>query len=136
MKIQFLIICCIFSIGAFAQKSNRPKKDTDQTTNSVYVKVDRSPEFPGGNDGLIYFIHNNANMPSISNLDSVVTGRVLVEFIVEKDESLSNIKILKEVGEVYDKECSRLFGRMPKWTPGKIGKHNVRTLMMIPISIS
>lgn len=136
MKVLFLSICCFFSIGGFAQKSDHPKKDSIQAPSSVYIKVDRSPEFPGGNDGLVHFIHNNAHLPSVSSLDSMVTGKVLVEFIVEKDGSLSNIKILKGVGERYDQECSRLFGRMPKWTPGKIGNHNVRTLMMIPITIS
>lgn len=136
MKLALLSICCLFSIGAYAQKGNSPKKDSIQAPNSVYMKVDRSPEFPGGNDGLVHFIHNNAHLPSVSSLDSMVTGKVLVEFIVEKDGSLSNIKILKGVGQRYDQECSRLFGTMPKWTPGKIGSHNVRTLMMLPIKIS
>jgi periplasmic protein TonB len=136
MKSIFLSFCCLLSFYGFAQKSENVKNDSIQAPNSVYIKVDRSPEFPGGNDKLVNYIHNNAHLPSISNLDSLVTGKVLVEFIVEKDGTLSNIKILKGVGERYDQECSRLFGRMPKWTPGKIGNHNVRTLMMIPITIS
>ena len=136
MKVFFLSICCFFSIGGFAQKSYHLKKDSTQTHNSIYIKVDKSPEFPGGNDGLVHFIHNNAHLPSVSSLDSMVTGKILVEFIVETDGSLSNIKILKGVGERYDQECCRLFGRMPRWSPGKIGNNNVRTLMMIPISIS
>lgn len=135
MKIVFLSICCLFSVGVYAQ-SPSTENEANQTPNSVYMKVDSSPEFPGGNEKLVRFIHNNANLPSVSSLDSVVTGKVLVEFIVEKDGSLSNIKIRKGLGEKYDKECSRLFGTMPKWTPGKIGNHNVRTLMLIPIAIS
>jgi len=136
MKIVLLVVCCFFSIGASAQKSDSQEKDSILAPNSVYIKVDRSPEFPGGNDELVHFIHKNAHLPSISSLDSIVTGRVLVEFIVEKDGSVSNIKILRGVGQKYDQECSRLFGIMPKWAPGKIGSHNVRTLMMIPITIS
>ena len=136
MKFVFLSICCLFSIGGYAQRSHSSQSDSIQAPNSVFIKVDRQPEFPGGNDGLVHFIHKNAHLPSVNSLDSLVSGKVLVEFIVEKDGSLSNIKIRKGVGPKYDQECGRLFGTMPKWIPGKIGNHNVRTLMMIPITIS
>ena len=135
MKIVLLSICCLFSIKGFAQKSHHSHTDMIQSPNSVYMKVDRSPEFPGGNDNLVNFIHKNAHLPT-TDVDSVITGKVLVEFIVEKDGSISNIKIRKGVGPRYDQECTRLFGIMPKWAPGKIGSHKVRTLMMIPITIS
>ncbi len=135
-KIVFLTIGCLFfSIGGYAQKGHSPKKDSIQSPNSVYMKVDRSPEYPGGEAEMVHFILKNAHLPT-STAEAPVTGKVLVEFIVEKDGSLSNIKVIKGVGQRYDQECTRLFEIMPKWAPGKIGSHKVRTLMMIPITIS
>lgn len=132
----FLFLCLFFSFGSSAQSAFITREDSVQAPNSIFMKVDRVPEFPGGSDKLVNFILQHAHVPPDTSGLPPVTGKVYVQFIVEKDGSLSNIKIIKGIGSKYEQECTRVFGIMPKWAPGKIGKHNVRTLMMIPITIS
>jgi periplasmic protein TonB len=125
----------LFSVFGYSQSIQINKKESLQTPNSIFVRVDKSPEFPGGNEQLVHFILEHANLPADS-AETPIVGKVLVQFVVETDGSLSDIKIIKGIGSEYDQECCRVFANMPKWAPGKIGKHNVRTLMLVPITIS
>jgi len=105
-----------------------------EAPNSVFVVVDQAPHFPGGSDKMLDYIIENTNLPV--ETDVPVGGKILVQFIVEKDGSLTDIKVIKGIKSSYDEECRRVFASMPKWKPGKKGSHDVRTLYMVPLRFS
>lgn len=90
------------------------------------------PEYPGGFEKLFEFIADNLRWPGDD--DSCIQGRVVVLFTVEKDGSLSDIKVAKSLDPLFDKEAVRVVKSMPKWKPGKLNGKPVRTKFFIPIS--
>ena len=92
----------------------------------VYSSPDEMPEFPGGHEALFKWISEN-----VKPQDQM--GRCLVQFVVEKNGSLSNPKIVKSVSPQLDAETLRLVKAMPKWTPGKKDGKPVRVEFLLPI---
>ncbi len=90
-------------------------KKGDDPTNPVYSHVENSPQFQGGLQALTKYIANNLRYP---NGYSDIHRRVVVKFIVERDGSLSDVKILRSVDPLLDKEALRIVNSMPKWLPG------------------
>ncbi len=105
---------------------------TQSMEDSVYDKVDVSPEYPGGMNEMIKFISSNIVYPE-SAKKANIKGVVYVSFIVEKDGSISNIKILRGIGGGCDEETIRVMKLMPKWTPGKKGEKPVRVKFALPV---
>ena len=91
----------------------------------VFAQVDESAEFPGGIEGWGKFLSTNLKYPNQASKLGV-EGRVFIQFIVEKDGSLSNIEVLKGIGAGCDKEAKRVVTDSPKWIPGKIAGESVR----------
>jgi protein TonB len=100
---------------------------------------DVDPRFPGDSPqdtkNMMKFISENMKYPQIDK-EMGNQGRVYLEFIVEKDGSLTNFKVLKGVSNTIDKEALRVARLMPKWTPGKSNGKIVRTKTRIPITFS
>ena len=114
-------------------------------TNKVFVVVEKMPSFPDPKAmmehkmsplqdaiALMEFIQNNIQYPeeAIKNNES---GRVVVNFVVEKDGSISNERIVRSVSPSLDKEALRIVSSMPKWNPGKQNGIPVRVRYEIPI---
>ena len=97
--------------------------------------VDEEPEPVGGFDALYKFLQENLKYPE-SARDEGVSGQVLIEFVVEKDGSISNVKVLKGVHPELDAEVVRVVEMMPKWNPGKQDGKPVRTFYQIPVRFS
>lgn len=91
--------------------------------------VDVKPEYIGGVEKFYNFVKNNFNPPEKGN------GKVIIEFVIEKDGSLSNFDVTEDVGYGSAEEVLRVFQKMPKWNPGKKDDQIVRTLYRFPISI-
>lgn len=90
-------------------------KKGDDPNNPVYSYVENSPQFQGGLQALTKYIADNLRYPNGNN---DIHGRVVVNFIVERDGSLSDVKILRSVDPLLDKEALRIVNSMPKWLPG------------------
>lgn len=100
----------------------------------VYKIVEQMPEFPGGEKALRAFLTENVKYPSIAK-ENGIYGRVICQFIVEKDGSISNVRAAKSSGErSLDNEAIRVIKSMPKWKPGKQRNEPVRTRFTLPIS--
>lgn len=100
---------------------------------SVYRVVETMPEFPGGTEALMNYLASNIKYPEAAKKDSV-TGRVFVQFIVEKDGNVSGTKVLRGIGSGCDKEAVRVISGMPNWKPGlDENKKPVRVEYNIPI---
>lgn len=99
----------------------------------VFDVVEQMPEFPGGMEALMQFLMENVRYPESASKEGK-QGRVLVQFIVESDGSISNAKVVKKVSDDLDSEAIRVVGAMPKWKPGmQKGKH-VRVKFTLPIT--
>lgn len=93
------------------------------------------PEFPGGQDALFKFISKNLTYPKAAAKNEI-QGRVIVQFIVEKDGTIGNIRIYKGISPELDKEAIRVFSlpTMPKWKPGTSDGEPVRVRYSVPIT--
>ena len=95
--------------------------------------VDEMPSFPGGPSALLAFIDSVGQYP-VAAEELCVQGRVIISFVVERDGSLTNAKVVKSVDSSLDKEALRIVGQMPRWEPGKQNGKPVRVKYYIPVS--
>lgn len=91
------------------------------------------PEYPGGNDSLNAFIQHNLQYPE-SAKEQGIEGTVMITFIVEKDGSVTFLRIDQSVNEELDAEAKRLVNIMPKWKPGYMGPRFLRVPYTLPIA--
>lgn len=118
-------------------KFPRPKDyDTKAKLNKsnpeqVYNQADSKPEFSGGIEAFYKYIGENFKIPA----DLKEKAKIIAQFIIEKDGTISNIKILNGSGFGAGEETTRVLNESPKWTPGKIDGQNVRVMYTLPISI-
>jgi protein TonB len=103
-----------------------------QTDDVVYSLVDEQPNYPGGLPALFAYIKSDMKYPKEA-VEKGTQGRVFVEYVVEKNGIISNIKILKGIGSGCDEEAKRLFAASIKWSPGKLKGEAVRVKMALPI---
>lgn len=100
----------------------------------VYKIVEQMPEFPGGEKALRAFLTENVKYPSIAK-ENGIYGRVVCQFIVEKDGSITDVRAAISSGErSLDNEAIRVIKMMPKWKPGKQQNKPVRTRFTMPIN--
>ncbi len=99
---------------------------------TVYNIVEQMPEFPGGAEAMMKSIAGNIKYPEAA-IDKNIEGRVFVSFVIEKDGSVSNVKVLRGIGGGCDEEAARVISSMPKWKPGKQKGEFVRVSYQIPI---
>ncbi len=105
----------------------------DSVTIDVPIFIDPliHPSFPGGQDSLIKYIDNNFNW---AQGQSTVNGKVFVEFVVDVDGKISDVKIVRGLCDSCDKEALRLVKSMPTWIPGMQNGRKVKTKMLLPIT--
>ena len=111
--------------------------ETDKTKmkpdkNGVYSIVDEMPKFPDGEQAMMKYLADNIKYPKKAK-DNNIEGRVFVNFVVEKDGSISEVKVLRGIGGGCDEEAVRVINSMPKWKPGKQEGKPVRVYYTIPI---
>lgn len=108
------------------------RKDSDSAVireDSVYRHVDKKAQFPGGPDSLKSFIRKNLCYPS----EDCFEGSVIVRFIVEKDGSISDVKVIRSIEPLVDDEAVRVVRSMPKWIPAEKDGKAVRSRLMLPV---
>ena len=91
------------------------------------------PEYPGGVKKMKKYLAKNIDYPEVAMVNGD-QGKVFVEFIVEKDGSISNVNIIRGVSREIDAEAKRVVEAMPKWTPAAHKKKYVRSRVRIPIN--
>jgi len=138
MKHTLLTLVLIaLSIFTFAQN----KKDTSEIkidsiqNEKTYLKVEEMPYFPGGEKALKKYISKNLSYPK-QEKESKVSGKVYVSFIIEKDGSITDIKVLRGLKYYFDKEAIRLVRNMPNWIPGIQSGEKAKVQYVLPIEFS
>lgn len=102
--------------------------------NNIYEVVEQMPEFPnGGMAGLMNFISKNLKYPIVCQ-KSGVQGKVLISFVINKDGSATDFRVVSSVDKYLDNEALRVLNLMPKWTPGKLKGVPVRVKYIVPIN--
>ena len=125
------------------------EKIKDAGADSIYTIVEEDPQFPGGVDSLLAYIRKNQQCPK-EMIENGLKGRVVVQFVVEKDGSLSDVRIVRSIASSFsangydsefvkpiiplvDEEAVRLVKAMPKWEPGRQLEERVRVRYFLPI---
>ncbi len=113
-------------------KAKEPAEEID-TDNDAFNVVEQMPQFPGGEIELMKFLSENVKYPEAAE-ETGTQGRVIVQFIVEADGSITNVKVVKNVSDEIDAEAVRVINAMPKWKPGMQKGQPVRVKYTIPVT--
>ena len=105
----------------------------DPETNEVFGVVEQMPAFRGGDAALMKYLAENTHYPEEAK-EKGVQGRVVVNFVVEKDGSITDVKVARGIDPLLDKEAVRVVKTMPKWIPGKQSLVPVRVKYVLPVS--
>jgi periplasmic protein TonB len=110
-----------------------PGGDPEPDPNAIFnlAGIEQKPEFPGGIEKFYGYVGKTFQVPEEEGLK----GRVIVSFVVEKDGSLTDIKVLRDLGFGTGAEAIRVLKKCPKWLPGEQNGKKVRVLYSLPISI-
>ena len=114
-------------------KAKEPKEEETGTGEKAFNVVEQMPQFPGGDVELMKFLSENIKYPEAAS-KAGTQGRVIAQFIVEADGSISNVKVLKNVSDEIDAEAVRVIKAMPKWKPGMQKGQPVRVKYTIPVT--
>lgn len=136
-KITFILLMHLLILPSIAQCQNT--NDTlpfipalsEDTIDEVFIFVEEPASFPGGMDALNKFLVKNLKYPETDK-----AGTVFVEFVVEKDGLITNIKVRMGVDPLLDQAAIDVVKKMPRWIPGKQRTKPVRTLFLLPIQFS
>jgi len=101
----------------------------------IFTVVESEPEFPGGMEALYKYLAQNIKYPQLAR-ENGITGKVYVTFVVEKDGSIANPRILRDIGGGCGAEAIRVVKAMPKWSPGKQRGKAVRVQFNLPVNFN
>jgi protein TonB len=146
MKKNFYLIALIIGMGSCSimQKTvqqtdtaiSKPldKQNEQVEDNSLFdvQSIDTPPEFRGGNEARLKYLSKNMNYPKEAR-NSDIQGAIYLNFIIERDGSITNVKVIRGIGGGCDEEAARVVRNMPKWEPGLKNGKPVRVSFMMPI---
>ena len=112
---------------AVAQPEPKPEPE------KVFDVVEQMPSFPGGPQALMQWLSDNVRYPVVAQ-ENGVQGRVVVSFVVERDGSITDVKVVRSVDPSLDKEAARVVKSMPRWIPGKQNGQAVRVKYNVPVA--
>jgi|SRR5665213_2118235 len=127
----FISILTLVVFTATAQKSDTLKGLAADTL--IFTSVQQEPEFPTGLDNFYRLLMMNIRYPARAR-EHHTQGRVIVTMIIEKDGSLSQVKVVRGIGDGCDEESVRVIKLSPPWKPGMQNGRPVRVAYSIPIS--
>lgn len=147
LKTQDELMSTKTAIGTFDVKGNddangevlkakeviaEPEPPKHEEENKVFDIVEQQPLFPGGPAALMKYLSEHTKYPVVAQ-ENGVQGRVTVQFVVEKDGSISDVHVLRGVDPSLDREAVRVVKSMPRWTPGKQNGITVRVNYRVPV---
>ena len=109
-----------------------PPAPKPEVSNKVFDVVEEMPHFPGGAAALQAFLSSNTKYPVVAQ-ENGVQGRVIVSFVVERDGSITDVRVVRSVDPSLDREATRVVKSMPRWSPGKQNGSAVRVKYTVPV---
>ena len=116
-----------------ARQTQEPVQENNQDDNRVHDVVEQMPQFPGGDAALVQFLSSNIVYPPVAE-ENGIQGRVVCSFVVERNGSISDVRVVKSVDPSLDKEAVRVLKSMPRWSPGKQSGSPVRVKYTVPVT--
>lgn len=116
-----------------ADEPVKPAEEKPEVENKVFEVVEQMPSFPGGPSALMKYLSENIKYPVVAQ-ENGVQGRVVVSFVVERDGSITDVKVARSVDPSLDREAMRVVRSMPHWIPGKQNGSAVRVKYNVPVS--
>lgn len=107
--------------------------EENETEPVSFAYVDDKPEFPGGDMGLMKYLAENTKYPEIAK-ENGISGRVFVQFVIDKTGAVTRVKVLRGVDPVLDAEAIRVVTAMPRWKPGMQRGKAVPVTYQVPIN--
>ena len=119
-------------LKAKEQLITEPVKPKEEE-NKVFDVVEQMPSFPGGMNALMDYLRKAIKYPPVAE-ENGIQGRVVCTFVVERDGSVTDVRVAKSVDPSLDKEAVRVVSAMPKWIPGKQNGQSVRVKYTLPVT--
>jgi protein TonB len=111
----------------------KPVEKPKEVKEEVFRSVEQMPQFPGGEAALMKFLQSHINYPPMA-AENNVQGKVILQFVVEKDGRVGEVKIARSVDKDLDKEAIRVVKSLPKFTPGRQNGYPVRVWYTLPVN--
>lgn len=111
------------------------KQVTEEDPNKIFTAVEQEPTPAGGMGAFYKYLGNNIRYPAVAK-ENNVQGKVFMQFVVEKDGSLTDVKVIRGIGSGCDQEAIRVLQNAPKWRPGIQNGRPVRVQYNVPISFT
>ena len=122
-------------VPSFFYAQDKQKGNAVQGSDAEYAfeQLEVKPEFPNGNEGLAKYLSDNIKYPKKA-LKNSITGKVFVQFVIDKTGKVTNVVAVRGVEKSLDKEAVRVIKSMPKWKPGMKDGQPVKVKYTIPIN--
>ena len=130
------VIRVIFHLDQLQEEKEQTEpEDTveEYVEEDLFIEIEVQPQFPGGEDSLYNFIYSNLRYPQVAK-DNAIEGRVFITFVIETDGSITNVRIIRDIGGGCGHEAKRVVEMMPKWIPGKQNGKPVRVQYNLPVT--
>jgi len=111
----------------------KPVQTEKHEPEKIFTSVEQMPQFPGGEAALMKFLSSHINYPPMA-AENNVQGRVVVQFVVEKDGKVGEVKVARSVDKDLDREAVRVVKSLPKFTPGRQNGQPVRVWYTLPVT--
>lgn len=131
-KLLCLLLLVMLPLVSYSQEK---KSNSQKQENGVFFMVEKMPQFPGGSGALMKYLSQNVKYPASAQANNI-SGRVIVQFVVEADGSITRDKIIRGVDPALDAEALRVIKAMPKWVPGENEGKKVPVKYTVPIVFS
>ena len=128
-KLLLMSLLAVFGFSAV----NAQKTVVSTDNQKVYDVVEQMPEYPGGMGAFMEYLMQSIKYPEDA-MKQKVEGRVIANFVVETDGTISNVEIWRPVSPSLDAEAIRVLQAMPRWTPGKQSGKPVRVKYTVPVT--
>lgn len=125
--LSFIIMVLFIHLAMNAQEVSKPSKEP------IFEQFNQPPIFPGGESAMKAYLAANIQYPQEA-LEKKIEGRVVLQVVVQKDGSITNVNVIRSTDPQLDNEAVRVVKSMPRWIPGKLKERNVRVKCFIPVS--
>ena len=111
----------------------KPVEKPKEVKEEIFRSVEQMPQFPGGEAALMKYLSSHINYPPMA-AENNVQGKVILQFVVEKDGRVGEVKVARSVDKDLDKEAIRVVKSLPKFTPGRQNGQPVRVWYTLPVT--
>ncbi len=131
-QVQEVVLNTTEDDGEALAEAPLPVEEEPEDTEEIFTIVEKKADFPGGTAKLMDFLKKELNYPQVA-IDNNIQGRVYVEFVVNKDGSIQDVKVARGVDPSLDNEAIRVVKKMPKWTPAEQRGKKCRSRFTLPV---